>query len=189
MAKTRKLMLAVLGACLLMGNTGCFTLYGVVPWPILVPPWVSERMEEKYTKRLWEDRTPVLPPILPGTPLPTCDDPPSEEQVIRALPRVARGVPFIYEEFRDDYNVVIEKIVDQIDPCTYVPLIGPAQLHHCHYRCTVFWKEKLMSCYPFPFTAENDRCEVIYIDKDHFHLCVGPDDRMQRSISRDLMGP
>jgi hypothetical protein len=146
-------------------------------------------MEEKYTRRLQEDRTPILPPILPGTPLPTCDDPPSEEQVIRALPRVTRGVPFIFEEFRDDYNVVIEKIVDQIDPCTYVPLIGPAQLHHCHYRCTVFWKERLMSCYPFPFTAENDRVEVVYIDKDHFHLCVGPDDRMQRSVSRELMGP
>ena len=112
MAKTRKLMLGVLGACLIMGNVGCFTFYNVVPWPIAVPPWVSERMEEKYTKRLKEDRTPIMPPILPGAPVPTCDDPPSEEQVIRALPRVARGIPFIFEEFRDDFNVVIEKDED-----------------------------------------------------------------------------
>jgi hypothetical protein len=185
MARLRALLWAGLGLALLAGTSGCI-MNGWVPVP--VPPWVSERMEEKYCDRL-KERSPIMPPILPGSPPVFCVDPPSEEEAIRALPKVVRGVPFVYEEFRDDFIVVCELIVDQIDPCTFVPLIGPAQLHHCHYKCTVWFKERFQSCYPFPFMCENDRVEVVYIDKDHFHLCVGPDQKAQREISRDLRGP
>ena len=192
MARMRRLLLAVIGVGLLSSMSGCSLfplLIGQAPMSIPVPPWVSERMEEKYTQR-FRERTPVMPPILPGSPAPTCDDPPSDEEVIRALPRVARGVPFLYEEFRDDFIIVVEKLVDRIDPCTYVPLLGPAQLHHCHFKCTVFYKERKISDYPFPFEVVNDRVQVVYIDKDHFHLCVSPDDEAaQRSVSRDLRGP
>jgi len=192
MASIRQLLFTLVGGCLLAGMSGCSInpfLIGAAPVPIPVAPWTSERMEDKFTQR-FKLRTPIMPPILPGTPAPTCDDPPSEEEVIRTLPRVTRGVPFIYEEFRDDFVVVVEKLVDRIDPCVYVPLLGPAQLHHCHYKCTVFYKEKKTSDYPWPFQVINDRVQVVYIDKDHFHLCVSPsDEAAQRSVSRDLMGP
>jgi hypothetical protein len=189
MAKTRALAAAVAGIVLLSGLSGCGNqflvgLTGVVP----VPPWVSERMEEKYAKRL-QLRTPVMPPILPGMPLPACEDPPSEEEVVRALPKVVRGLPFVFEEQRDDYVIIIDKLVDRIDPCVYVPLLGPAQLHHCHFKCTVHWKERLIQEWPFPYMIENDRCEVVYIDKDHYHLCVDPNDpRKAASVFRDLAG-
>lgn len=188
MARLSKRCGLLCGIMLLTGLVGCLGPAPSLPGVIPVPPWTAERMEEKYTKR-FKERTPIMPPILPGQPLPTCEDPPSEEEVIRALPKVRRGIPFITEEMRDDYNVVVEKIVDKIDPCVYVPLIGPAQLHHCHYRCTVFWRERLISDWPFPYMVTNPRAEVILIDKDHYHLCVGPDPRYQQSISRDLMGP
>jgi hypothetical protein len=188
----KRLALMLVGGLVLSGLGGCmpnpFFISSNAPVPVPVPPWVSERMEEKYAQRL-KERTPIMPPILPGQPVPTCDDPPSEEEVIRALPPVVRGIPFIYEEFRDDFTIVIEKLVDRIDPCVNVPLLGPAQLHHCHYKCTVFYKERKISDYPFPFQVDNDRVQVVYIDKDHFHLCVGDDERAQRSVSRDLMGP
>lgn len=191
MLKTGAWWRTVLAAGLLAGLGGCSyfpLLISGWPTPIPVPPWVSERMEEKFDQRL-KERTPIMPPILPGQPLPTCEDPPTEEEVIRALPKVTRGVPYIYEEFRDDFTIVVEKLVDQIDPPVRVPLLGPAQLHHCHYKCTVYYRERIMSGYPFPFTVENDRVRVVYIDKDHFHLCAGPNEHAQQSITRDLSGP
>lgn len=189
MGKTRSLLWAMIGVGLLAGATGCTPFFlGGAPVPIPVPPWVSEQMEEKYADR-FKERTPVMPPILPGSPPVLCVDPPSEEEIIMALPRVLRGIPFVLEETRDDFTVVTELLVDQIDPCTFVPLLGPAQLHHCHYKCTVWFKQKFTSCQPFPFMVENDRVEVIYIDKDHFHLCVGGDAKKQREISRDVRGP
>ncbi|MER3416814.1 MAG: hypothetical protein C4297_11470 [Gemmataceae bacterium] len=189
---TKKLLGSALAGYLLALLAGCTPtnplLIGNAPIPVPVPPWVSERMEEKYTKRL-KHRTPIMPPILPGSGPVYCMDPPTEEEVIRALPSVTRGIPFIYEEFRDDFTVVCEKIVDQIDPCVFVPLIGPAQLHHCHYKCTVRFKEKFLSGYPFPFQVEQERVEVVYIDKDHFHLCVGDNPATQREVAKDLSGP
>ena len=129
-------------------------------------------MNEKYDPRL-KERATIMPPILPGQPIPTCEDPPSEEEIIRALPRVRRGIPFIIEEFRDDF---------EIDPCTTFPLVGPAQLHHCHFVCTVRWRERVKSDQPWPFWVEKDRTEVLQIDKDHLHLCVGCDPNYQQSM-------
>lgn len=176
-----------LGIFVVSGLVGCIGPIPSLPAVIPVPPWTAERMEEKYTKR-FKERTPIMPPILPGQPLPTCEDPPSEEEVIRALPKVTRGVPFVYEEFRDSYEVVVEKLVDSIDPCVFVPMVGPAQVHHCRYKCTVFWREQQYSDWPFPFGVKNDRVEVIYIDKDHLHLCVGNDPRYQKAISKEFFG-
>lgn len=147
-------------------------------------PWVTERMEEKYLyKNDW--RSPVMPPIRDGFPPPLCVDEPSEGEVLRALPRVTRGVPFIYEEFRDDIEIVCEKIVDKIDPPRYYPLVGPAQLHHCHWKCTVYYTETIMSAQPFPVKLKRRRVEVVYIDKDHVHQYVGHDPDVQQQITRE----
>src|SRR5262245_60855003 len=101
--------LFLLGAAMLapMGLTGC--ILGFVP-PIPSQPWGTERMEEKYLyKNDW--RTPIMPPIRDGFPPPLCQDEPSEAEVLRAMPHVVRGVPFYYEEFRDDVEIVFEKLV------------------------------------------------------------------------------
>ncbi|MCH2116032.1 MAG: hypothetical protein MK171_14145, partial [Pirellulales bacterium] len=57
------------------------------------------------------------------------------------------------------------------DPPRQIPLIGPAQLHHVHYKCTVYYSEKVRVGWPIPYTLrDDDAAEVIYIDKDHFHM-------------------
>jgi hypothetical protein len=159
-----------------------------VATPVPVPPWVTERMEDKYC---WANdfKTTILPPIPAGSPPPICEDPPDLATVLRAMPRVKRGVPYYYEEFRDDIEYTAERLVDKIDPGRFYPLIGPAQLHHCHWKCTVYYTETVQSDYPFPFKCVRHRVEVIYIDRDHLHLCPGPNTMAMESVTRDLTGP
>jgi hypothetical protein len=82
------------------------------------------------------------------------EDPPDDAAVLRAMPKVTRGVPYIYAEFRDNVQIVTER------------LVGPAQLHHCRWRCTVYYDETIESGYPFPFRCVRPRARVVYIDND-----------------------
>jgi hypothetical protein len=169
MNKVRTALLLA-GALLALGvGNGCYNPFVMgVATPIPIPPWVAEYMEEKVCPSS-DYKTPILPPIPPGY-RPFCEDPPDEAAILRALPRVARGVPYIYEEFRDDFDFAVERLVDTIDPPRFYPLIGPAQLHHCHYKCTVYYTETLESAYPFPFRCQHRRTRVVYMDRDHLHL-------------------
>jgi hypothetical protein len=186
--RTLRNWLLLAGAVLApVGLAGCNPFSMGIFTPIPVPPWVSERMEEKYCVQN-DYRTPILPPIREGFPPPLCEDPPDEAQILRAMPHVVRGVPYVYEEFRDDIQVVTERIVDKIDPARYYPLIGPAQLHHCHWKCTVYYTQTIESGYPFPFKCVRPRVEVVYIDKDHLHAYVGPNPQVQQSFNRDIVG-
>src|SRR5262249_1692147 len=156
--------------------------------PLPVPPLQTERMENKYcTKRPFPTR--IRPPSSPGQPPPLCDDPPDEARVLRAMPRVARGVPYFYEEFRDNIQIVTELIKDVIDPPRFFPLVGPAQLHHCHWKCTIFYTETIESGYPFPFRCVKPRVQVVYIDLDHLHAyaCDKPEGALR--VFRDFAGP
>lgn len=180
----RKLMLFVL-ALLPAWMVGCNPL--TLGWltPVPMPPWVPERMEQKLNHKN-DGRAPIMPPIRDGYPPPICEDPPSDAEILRAIPRVPRGVPFIYETFRDDIVIVKNRLVDKIDPPRFFPLVGPAQLHHCHWECVVYYNELVQSDYPFPVYLSKPRVQVIYIDKDHLHLYVGPNPETQRQITQDL---
>jgi hypothetical protein len=160
-------------------------LGGGIFTPIPVQPWVAERIEDKYMHKN-DTRAPIMPPIRDGFPPPMCEDQPTEREVLRVLSRVKRGVPFVCEEFRDDIRINCERIVDKIDPPRFFPLVGLAQLHHCHWRCTIYYTETLQSDYPFPYKTKKRRVEVVYIDKDHLHLYVGPDPEVQKSVTREL---
>jgi hypothetical protein len=149
-------------------------------------PWVTERMEDKYTHKN-DYRTPILPPVREGFPPPVCEDPPSEQEILRAMPRVTRGVPYAYEEFRDDIQIVTERLVDKIDPPRFFPLVGPAQLHHCHWKCTIYYRETVQTSYPFPVKVVKNRVEVVYIDKDHLHQYVGCDPEVQKQITKEYL--
>lgn len=163
--------------------TGCLGAGLLTPVP--VQPWVAERLEEKALNKN-DHRAAIMPPIRDGYPPPMCEDPPTEREVLRTLSRVKRGVPFICEEFRDDIRIFSERIVDKIDPPRFFPLIGWAQLHHCHWKSTVYWTETLQSDYPFPQMLKKRRVQVVYIDKDHLHLYVGPDVEQQKNTTREL---
>jgi hypothetical protein len=180
----RKLWLLAM-AVLPASATGCNPLAMGLLTPVPVQPWVAERMQEKYQHKN-DGRVPIMPPIRDGFPAPICEDPPSDQEVLRAMPRVPRGVPWIYETFRDDIVIVKNRLVDKIDPPRFFPLVGPAQLHHCHWECVIYYTETVQSDYPFPQYTKRNRVQVIYIDKDHLHLYVGPNPDMQRQIGQDL---
>jgi hypothetical protein len=194
-----KLRALVLLAAVLapLAATGCDPLTGVhvlvnpfsmgIATPVPVMPWVTENLERKYLWNKTDFRSVVMPPIREGFPPPTCEDPPDEATVLRAIRDVVRGIPYIYEEFRDDVEVINELIVDRIDPPRFYPLVGPAQLHHCHWKCTVYYVETVESGYPFPVQLKRPRVRVVYIDKDHLHLftCGGPE--VQQQITRDVI--
>ena len=162
-----------IAALLLIASTGC------------VQPWVATRMEQKYNHTN-DFRTPLLPPIRDGFPEPKCEDPPRDREVLRSLPQQIRGVPYVYEEFRDDIVIVKNRSVDKIDPPRFFPLVGMAQLHHCHWECGIYYTETIQSSYPNPVFVRKARVQVVYIDKDHLHLYVGPNPETQKEILLEM---
>ena len=80
----------------------------------------------------------------------------------------------------------LRRAVRQIDPPRFFPLVGPAQLHHCHWECVIYYNELVQSDYPFPVYVRKARVQVIYIDKDHLHLYVGTDPETQRQVTQDI---
>jgi len=93
---------------------------------------------------------------------------------MRALEKarpVEGGIPFLHETQRNHVRVVVEPIADYIDPPRVIPMIGPAQVHHAHYKCVVYFTEVTRVGWPVPYTTRNeDAQEVIYVDHNHFHM-------------------
>ena len=115
-------------------------------------------------------RTPILPALKHGENA-TCEQPPTQQEILAALPTLARGVPYVYEQYRDEIEFTVEKLVDRVDGPRFFPLIGMAQLHHCHWKCTVYYTDVIEIANPFPFTTRTKHEDVVYIDRDHLHLC------------------
>jgi hypothetical protein len=184
MRKLRSMVLLAGAVLVLVGGGGCYPFSMGIFTPVPVPPWVTERMEEKYNYKN-DHRSVIMPPIRPGFPPPICEDAPSEAEILRAMPHIVRGVPYFYEEFRDNYQVFTERIVDKIDPARFYPLVGPAQLHHCHWKCTIYYVETVESGYPFPFQNKHPAVQVIYIDKDHLHIYAGNDQGLQKVATEE----
>ena len=165
----------LLAALLPVLSTGC-----------LIQPWVADRMEDRYQHDN-DQRTPILPPIRSGFPPPRCEDPPSDREILRVFDeRRIRGVPYIYEEFQDDITLVKNLVVDKIDPPRFYPLVGMAQLHHCHWECGVYYNDLIQSSWPYPTYVRKPKVEVIMIDKDHLHLYVGENPDQQRDTLIEL---
>jgi hypothetical protein len=173
--------LTIAMACLIAGtaalNTGCFTMtgpsLGIFSVPIPVSPHWQKKREDEFHIHERYARVPILGPVTSGGPV-VALDPPSDDEVWRALERanpVQGGIPFFNETQRNNVTMVKEKIADYIDPPRVVPLIGPAQLHHAHYKCTIYYTERKIVGWPIPHTLEDeDSVEVIYIDHNHFHM-------------------
>ena len=65
---------------------------------------------------------------------------PSDDEVLRALKVVSatgKEWPFPREVKRDKVRIVKELVEEEVDELRVYPLIGPAQLHHVHYKCSV----------------------------------------------------
>src|SRR5262245_42562161 len=115
--------------------------------------------------RAWE--SPAQVTVLKGAgDLEALESPPTAE-VLRALPRVPREVAAALQVTRDDMTVVSERLVREVEPPRFFPLVGMAELHHYHWKCTVYFTETVESRDPFPARSRRPRVEVVYIDKDY----------------------
>lgn len=165
--------------CVLVGGFADVLFEGLLFWealpPIPVSAYQSEQIEDQYHEDERYNRVPVLDPV-EGEHAPIfCVDPPSPDEVMRALPDEASGgFAFIAETSRNNVRIVVEPIVDRLDECKFYPLVGPARLHHCHYKCTVYYTKVIRSAWPIPFTHSDESEEVVYIDHDHLIRCAGP---------------
>jgi hypothetical protein len=154
---------------LILGN-----YFGTTPL-IPVSPYYSQLIEDTYIKEERYDKVPVLDTV-EGEHAPLfCMDPPSQDEVIRALPdETGGGWPFLAETTRNNVRIVVEPIVDRMDDCRFYPMVGPARLHHCHYKCTVYFDKVIRSNWPVPFLHKDETVQVVYIDHDHLIRCAGP---------------
>ena len=178
---TQKLNCCVLGLILAvtaMGSTGCVGIsvgpeLGAFGIPIPVSPFFQDKKEDEFWFQERYARVPVLGPITAGGPA-VALDPPSDDEVMRALERARPtegGLPLLHEVQRNNVRIVKEKIADYVDPPRIYPLFGPAQLHHAHYKCSIYFTEVTRVGWPVPHTLRDEEAvEVIYIDHNHFHM-------------------
>ena len=175
--KRNMLTLATLIGLVSLANIGCFTAtgpsLGILSIPIPVSPYTQKSFEDRFHVHERYARVPILGPLTAGGPA-VALDPPSDDEVWWALERarpVQGGFPFLYETQRNNVRIIKEKIADYVDPPRVVPLIGPAQLHHAHYCCKVYFTERRIIGWPFPHTLVDEEVqEVVYIDHNHFHM-------------------
>ena len=169
------ILTASLLAVVSLMTTGCFTntgpSLGALSVPIPVSPYFQKSLEDKHHIHKRYERVPILPALTPGGPEKALD-PPTDDEVWQALERarpVQGGLPFLHEVQRNNVRIIKEKIADYIDPPRVIPMIGPVQLHHAHYKCTVYFSERTVVGWPYPHTLESpEEVEVIYIDHNHF---------------------
>lgn len=169
-----KLLTAVLLLCGMCNGcifTGIGPSIGILSIPIPVSPYFQNKQEERAFEKRYEGSI-VLDPIPGGRPH-LAEDPPSEDQIMRAFLKVhpvQGNFPGLYEVQHNNVRIVTEKVQDIVDPPRVIPGIGPVQLHHSHWICKVYFTEITHNGWPVPYTVkEEERMEVIKIDKDHFH--------------------
>jgi len=178
MSKTAGLsILGILGLLAVVFTAGCSSVagpnFGILNFPIPVSPYLQKAAEDRFWEHERYERMPILGPLTPGAPETALDEP-SDDQVMRALEKarpLQGGLPFLEEIQRTNVRIVKEKIADYIDPVRVYPLVGPAQLHHVHWKCIVYFTEITRVGWPIPYTNVDEDCqEVIYIDHDHLHM-------------------
>jgi len=175
--KTVSAAVCVLLLLSLLCATGCNTTLGpklgILGYPIPMSPYFQKMGEDTFYEHERYDRVPILGPITAGGPA-VALDPPSEDEIMRALEDargVEGGIPFLHEIQRNNVRIVVEPIADYVDPPRVYPLIGPAQLHHAHYKCIIYFSEVNRVGWPIPYTTvDEDAQEVVYVDHNHLHM-------------------
>lgn len=176
MTKTTASSVVILTLLSVVWGTGCMNALGpslgIFSYPIPVSPYWQKLEEDAFWDHERYKRTPILGPIANGHPVAL--DPPSEDEVMRALEKarpVQGGTPLLHEVQRNKVRIVVEPIADYVDPPRVYPMVGPAQLHHAQYKCIVYFQEVTRVGWPLPYTTVDEDCqEVVYIDHDHLHM-------------------
>ena len=157
------------------GMSGCISVHGpgmgVLSIPAPVLPNHQQQAEDHAFETKRYNRVAVLPPIVEENHIAL--DPPSDDEVVRALERVrpvGGAVPGLEVTARNIKGITKELIADYVDPPRVVPMVGPVQLHHAHYKCTIYFEEITQVGWPIPHQIKTENGEeVLFIDKDHFH--------------------
>lgn len=183
----RSVSLAVLGLTWmsLLAATGCNTTYGprfgIFGYPVPLTPYLQNMQEERFWEQERYAKVPILEPFTPGGPT-TSLDAPSDDEVMLTLEKarpLEGGFPFFHEIQRNNVRIVKDLISDSVDPVRVMPLVGPVQLHHARYRCSVYFSEVTRVGWPIPYTTKNeDAQEVLYIDHSHLHMVGNVDPGM-----------
>jgi hypothetical protein len=180
MARTTSTAAGLVLIVLMLSSTGCFwgiptqgPSIGVLAVPIPLSPYFQDLKEDQYYEHERYERVPILGPITSGGP-PIALDPPSDDEIMRALEKaspIEGGIALLWERNRNNVQIVKEKIADYVDEPRVYPLIGPAQQHHAHYKCTIFYEDVRHIGWPVPHTLRDEEAEeVIYIDHNHLHM-------------------
>jgi hypothetical protein len=175
--------IGLLASTLLVSASGCTQTVvgpnlGLWSYPLPLSPYFQKREEDAYWNHLRYKRSVILGPLTPGAPE-VALDPPSDDEVMRALESarpVQGGFPWLHETMRNHVRIVVDPISDFVDPPRVMPLVGPVQVHHVKYKCTVYYTEVTHVGWPIPYTTTDEECqEVVYIDHTHLHMVGKPD--------------
>jgi hypothetical protein len=182
--RTTPIALIIAVAAGAVSSTGCTHLgpsLGILAFPIPVSPYYQKKKEDEFWMHERYERAPILGPLPAGQEIHALD-PPSDDEVMRALEKaqpVQGGIPLLWERNRNNVRIVKEKIADYVDPPRFYPLVGPAQQHHAHYKCTVYYEDVRRIGWPLPHTLrDEDAREVLYIDHNHLHMVGNVDTGM-----------
>jgi len=181
--------IAILLALCSLSTSGCYwglpttgPSLGIFAVPVPVSPYFQKKKEDQFWQKERYDRVPILGPLTSGTEA-VALDPPSDDEVMRAMEKarpVQGGIPFLHEHNRNNVRIVKEKISDYVDPPRVYPMIGPAQQHHAHYKCTIYFEDVRRIGWPVPHTLrDEDAREVIYVDHNHLHMVGNVDTGVQ----------
>jgi len=183
MKKTYYTIIGCVGMLVLAvaASSGCVGVQGpgvgVASIPVPVSPYHQQKAEDHAFEQARYSKVAILPPIIEESHIAL--DPPSDDEVIRMLERVrpvGGGVPGLETTMRNVKGITKEPIGDWVDPPRVAPLVGPVEVHHAHYKCTVYFEEITRVGWPVPHQIKTeDGMEVLYIDKDHFHRVGGGD--------------
>jgi hypothetical protein len=142
---------------------------------IPVSPYYSQLIEDTYHEEERYGKVPILDPVEGENAPIACIDPPSMDEIYRTLPdKAGGGMAFLAETMHNNVRMTSELIVDKLEECRFYPLVGPARLHKCHYKCTIYYDKTIRSDWPIPFSHTDETIEVVYIDHDHLIRCAGP---------------
>ncbi|MDR1479019.1 MAG: hypothetical protein LBJ00_08755 [Planctomycetaceae bacterium] len=163
----------------LVSASGCFTAgpsLGPFSVPVLVFPFIQSGYEDLAYESNRFNGVDILEPI--GSEEHVALDPPTEDQCVRYFEKIrpiTGQVPGLETCRRDIVGITRELIADYVDEPRFFPLVGPAQVHHAHYKITIYFKETINVGWPVPHTITDDEAiEVFYIDKDHLHRVGSP---------------
>jgi hypothetical protein len=126
-------------------------------------------------------RTPIMSPLRGGGRLPECEAPPSEREILRAISGASQKGD---EKSIDDVKISCERVLDKVEPPRSYPLVGTCALHHCRWKCTVYFTETPVNDVPVPAKTKKRRVQVVYIDRDHLHL-VDADAKLPACVESD----